>query len=971
LFYVNHAAFGANNGLTWENAFVDLQNALQVAQAGDEIWVAEGTYFPTTTTDRTISFEPVSGTRLYGGFTGTETDLGQRDWAAHPAILNGDIGITGDSTDNSVNVLYLFQPDSNTVVDGFQIWHGVADNVNAAGDTRDREVCGGGLYINAGNWDAFATIRNCRFWHNTAIYNGGGAMLYGTSSASVAPRFVNCVFEDNHALVLGGGLARFGGSWAERGTDFSGCVFSHNSAKLRGGGLYYSDSQGPNTISLHNCTFEKNTALTSGGGAFFLTGKPGKSGLYILNTIFKSNIAPQGAALNVFTNGNVFDGEAVIDSCLFEKNISILGSGGDPSIIYADQFGTPGTLVKLTNSCIKENISDRHIVLISWYDANAEVSNNKINQNEALNLLSFDLLNSNEISRTVFSSNECINIVGHSFSSIDATLNFSNCLLEKNKLNYIFRLAAEAQNVNMFINNTDFLKEEVPHEFINWSIYTLNFANNILTDSTPTSYFLANLDSPTFLSHNSFRSFDCNNQNPLVTCGPNNLFGLNPMFRDTANGDYTLLPCSPLINAGSNVAAAGILTDITGTPRIQGGTVDIGAYEAPSFALATTPTILPACTGAPGGAITISPTNGCQPYTYQWLPSAGNGPEITDLPPGDYSYTVTDARGRKLSDTLNITTAQPPELSPLTHNIQCGSPLGGSATVSVSNGSAPYSFLWENAATDSLRAMLPAGNYQVTVTDHNGCHNSTQMTITKQGNITLMVDGEAISCFGASDAMISAAPVNGKAPFQYLWSPTGSNDSLLTDLGPGMYTVTATDFYGCTATFTFTLSDPGLLQASILTMPASSIQSPNGIATANVSGGTAPHTYAWSNSGSTMTIGGLPPAIYTVTVTDANGCSTTATAQVKLVSSSTEIADLTVQVWPNPMRERLELQVPGLPTGTYRFVLRDALGRALAGGGVDVLGGRAVLDVRDLVPGAYSWSLEGRNGVLARGKVVK
>jgi len=106
-------------------------------------------------------------------------------------------------------------------------------------------------------------------------------------------------------------------------------------------------------------------------------------------------------------------------------------------------------------------------------------------------------------------------------------------------------------------------------------------------------------------------------------------------------------------------------------------------------------------------------------------------------------------------------------------------------------------------------------------------------------------------------------------------------------------------------------------------------------------------------------------------VTDANNCSTTATAQVKLVSSSTEIADLTVQVWPNPMRERLELQVPGLPAGAYRFVLRDALGRALAGGGVDVLGERAVLDVRDLVPGAYSWSLEGRYGVLARGKVVK
>jgi len=971
-FYVHASATGGNTGLSWIDAYTNLQTALQTAQPGDQIWVAEGTYRPTNSSDRNISFELQSGVGLYGGFAGTEIDLGMRDWAAHPTLLSGDIGTPGDSTDNSFTVLYLFQPDSSTVLDGFTVCHGVANDAASANGPFDRVVSGGGLYIDAGNWDAFPNIRNCRFWHNTAQNYGAGALVYGTSAARVTPRFEHCQFEANHSMTLGGGLARFGGSWVERGTDFLDCTFSFNRAELRGGGLYYSDSQGANTIKLDGCTFDHNVAGLNGGGAYFLTGKSGKSGFELRNSKFLENSSGEGSAIILFTNGNFFDGDAVIDSCLFSKNVSIFNNSNGISIIYADQLGATGSKVKLSNTVFNENISPSRIITLGWLDSKAELENVSILKNNSAILMSLISFSSYKISHAIVSFNKCSgNILYHSFNQAGSVCKYTNCIFEKNKSGYGTIGLGGATMPVISIINSSFVYEDRPGSdftlFESSIPFSLHFSNNIVTDNLNKWFFGYKGD--IYLSNNSFGYFNCADQFPNVTCGLGNLSGLNPMFRDTANGDYTPLPCSPLINAGSNAAASGILTDITGAPRIQESTVDIGAYESPAFALATTPAILPACTGAPGGAITISPTNGCEPYTYQWLPSAGNGPEITDLPPGDYSYTVTDARGRKLSDTLSITTAQPPVLAPLTHNIQCGSPIGGSATVFISNGTAPYSFLWENAATDSLRTMLPAGNYQVTVTDHNGCRDSTQMTITKQGNITLMVDGEAISCFGASDAMISAAPVNGKRPFQYLWSPTGSNDSLLTGLGPGMYTVTATDFYGCTATFTFTLSDPGLLQASILTMPASSIQSPNGIATANVSGGTAPHTYAWSNSGSTMTIGGLPPAIYTVTVTDANNCSTTATAQVKLVSRSTEIADLTVQVWPNPMRERLELQVPGLPTGTYRFVLRDALGRVVAG--VDVLGERAVLDVRDLVAGAYSWSLEGRHGVLARGKVVK
>ncbi|MCK6691920.1 MAG: hypothetical protein L6Q97_07440, partial [Thermoanaerobaculia bacterium] len=210
-YYVDAKAGGANNGLSWADAFTDLQTALQSAQAGDEVWVAAGTYRPTATTDRTVSFEPRSGVRLYGGFAGTENSPAQRDWTLHPSVLSGDIGVAGDSADNAYNVMYLHQPDSNTLVDGFTLRDGLANA--STGGAFDRGKCGAGLYIMGRDWEAYPTVRNCTLAHNTARNYGGGAMVNGTGDGSVAPRFVQCRFENNRSLNSGGGLAWLGSAW--------------------------------------------------------------------------------------------------------------------------------------------------------------------------------------------------------------------------------------------------------------------------------------------------------------------------------------------------------------------------------------------------------------------------------------------------------------------------------------------------------------------------------------------------------------------------------------------------------------------------------------------------------------------------------------------------------------------------------------------------------------------------------------
>ena len=103
--FVDIDATGVNNGSSWGNAFTDLQSALAIAGASDEIWVAEGTYLPTTDGDRDISFVINNGVQVYGGFEGNEIFLEQRDVEENLTILSGNIGDPSGQNDNSFHVV--------------------------------------------------------------------------------------------------------------------------------------------------------------------------------------------------------------------------------------------------------------------------------------------------------------------------------------------------------------------------------------------------------------------------------------------------------------------------------------------------------------------------------------------------------------------------------------------------------------------------------------------------------------------------------------------------------------------------------------------------------------------------------------------------------------------------------------------------------------------------------------------------
>lgn len=183
--YVDKDAVGNNNGKNWANAFTDLNDALNAVECMAEIWVADGLYKPTTTTNRDIAFMVPSDTEIYGGFSGTETARGQRDWALNNTIISGAIGNQTDITDNSKKLIHIANAGTEVLIDGFQI--------RRCYSVEEEGYIGGAIYCEEGN----LTIRHCSFNLNVGFSASALAMSKGSAVID------HCLFYEN--LVEEGG----------------------------------------------------------------------------------------------------------------------------------------------------------------------------------------------------------------------------------------------------------------------------------------------------------------------------------------------------------------------------------------------------------------------------------------------------------------------------------------------------------------------------------------------------------------------------------------------------------------------------------------------------------------------------------------------------------------------------------------------------------------------------------------------
>jgi len=282
--YVRGDAAGTKTGLSWADAYTDLQAALAAAASGDEIWVAQGTYKPTTGTLRTVSFVLKEGVGLYGGLAGTETERSQRNWETNVTILSGDIGTAGSIGDNSYHVVV---GANLAILDGFTITGGNGWE-------------GGGMY----NRNASPAVTNCTFSRNGASTYGGGMHNWYCS-----PSVTYCMFIGNWAGDLGGGMQNYGAS-----PTVTNCTFTENKANYRGGGISNDYSGSPSVI---NCTFSGN------GGQFGGGMHNSKTSPIVINCTFNENTASQyGAGM---LNSESAD---VITGCTFTGNAAGIFGGG-------------------------------------------------------------------------------------------------------------------------------------------------------------------------------------------------------------------------------------------------------------------------------------------------------------------------------------------------------------------------------------------------------------------------------------------------------------------------------------------------------------------------------------------------------------------------------------------------------------------------------------------------------------------
>ncbi|MES2544528.1 MAG: T9SS type A sorting domain-containing protein [Bacteroidota bacterium] len=261
--YVTVTGAGSMNGSSWANAFPasSLQTAITGAALGDQVWVAAGTYFTTTGTNRTISFSMRNDITIYGSFIGTETLLSQRDLTnGLTSILSAEIGVAGIA-DNSYHVISNFNINNTAVIDGFII-RGANDDRPAAGD----EGLGGGFYNNGSNGNTCSPIiRNCAILNNQAVF-GAGIFNNGYNNGNASPLILNCVIAYNTATSGGGGIDNFGIANGNASPTITNSIIYENTAAFRAGAMYcWGGNTGNTSPVILNSAFVNNHAVDGGG----------------------------------------------------------------------------------------------------------------------------------------------------------------------------------------------------------------------------------------------------------------------------------------------------------------------------------------------------------------------------------------------------------------------------------------------------------------------------------------------------------------------------------------------------------------------------------------------------------------------------------------------------------------------------------------------------------------------------------
>lgn len=382
----------------------------------------------------------------------------------------------------------------------------------------------------------------------------------------------------------------------------------------------------------------------------------------------------------------------------------------------------------------------------------------------------------------------------------------------------------------------------------------------------------------------------------------------------------------------------------TVTDNLGATTTVTVAITQPASGITATSTTTPVNCSVGFGTASVTPSGGTGPYSYSWAPSGGTSSTATVTVAANYTCTITDANGCTTTTVVAVPAGSPPTATLQSQgNNTCFGGTSGTATVSASGGTGPYTYAWTPSGGNAATATgLAAGTYTCTVTDATGCPNTVVVTITQPTAVTGTTTFSPSSCSGNTGSA-TVTPTGGTPGYTYSWSPSGGTGATATGLAPGPYVITITDANGCTGTANVTV---GTSSGPTASLQSSTNVLCNGAATGtaavSVTGGNPGYTYSWAPSGgSSATATGLSAGMYTCTITDQSGCvtsqtvsitepgalaATVSTTQTACVSSGAALATPTggagsyTYVWSSGGTSQSETN---LGVGTYTCTITD------------------------------------------------
>jgi hypothetical protein len=366
-----------------------------------------------------------------------------------------------------------------------------------------------------------------------------------------------------------------------------------------------------------------------------------------------------------------------------------------------------------------------------------------------------------------------------------------------------------------------------------------------------------------------------------------------------ATGTLNMVPGTYFFGVYQAAVATGNIRLATSTDYVSPNTVfyrwigsNGGTYAATAYSFVVNPifkscvaynqtvTTTAASCGANDGAASIATTGGTGTVNFLWS-NGVTAPNISGVGAGQYPCILTDINGCPVTVSVIV-----PSLSNLTvaataQNVTCGGQSTGNIALNASQGVEPYTYTWTgNPATTPALSNVPAGTYECTVTDATGCIVIISNTLTELSNLAAVANGTDVLCNSTQTGNLEITAANGVAPYTYQWTGTSNTSTYVTSVGAGTYTCVVTDALGCTDTVTTVLAVTDLAAAATASNPLC-YGSGTGSVTVSATGGTGPYTYDWAGSLTSGTVlSGLSEGSYSVVVTDAYGCSTSASASV-------------------------------------------------------------------------------------------